>query len=174
MLHTESHISFANSPDGAAAPRRRALRSLLGAAAAVALGAVSLPVRAATPARPMVEVWKSPTCGCCKAWIDHLKANGFDVVAHDVDGPADMRRRLGMPDDYGSCHTARVNGYLVEGHVPAADIHRLLAAAPAAIGLAVPGMPVGSPGMEQGSRRDPYDVLLVERGGRARVWRSVR
>jgi hypothetical protein len=150
-------------------------RALLAAFAPLAAAAALPGLASAAPlARPRIEVWKSPTCGCCKAWIDHLKANGFDVVAHDVDGPADMRRRLGMPDSYGSCHTARVGDYLVEGHVPAADIHRLLAAAPRAVGLAVPGMPVGSPGMEMGDRRDPYDVLLVQPDGGAKVWRSVR
>lgn len=160
-------------------PRRGALRALLACALApagvlAASLAASGPAQATTAARPRIEVWKTPTCGCCKSWIEHLQAQGFDVTAHDVAGPADMRRRFGMPDAYGSCHTARVGDYVIEGHVPAADIHRLLAAAPRAVGLAVPGMPVGSPGMEMGARRDPYDVLLVQPDGSAKVWRSVR
>jgi hypothetical protein len=159
--------------------RRRALRDLLvlGLAptgALLAAAAAPGPARAAAPERPRIEVWKTPTCGCCKSWIEHLQAHGFEVTAHDVAGPADMRRRFGMPDAFGSCHTARIGDYVIEGHVPAADIHRLLAAAPRAVGLAVPGMPVGSPGMEMGARRDPYDVLLVQPDGSAKVWRSVR
>lgn len=125
---------------------------------------------------PVVEVWKSPTCGCCKDWIAHLEANGFRTMAHDVGNTA-MRERLGIAPEYGSCHTARVAGYAVEGHVPAADLHRLLRERPAAIGLAVPRMPVGSPGMdgpEYGGRRDPYDVLLLKRGGGHQVFASYR
>jgi hypothetical protein len=125
---------------------------------------------------PVVEVWKSPTCGCCKDWIAHLEANGFRTMAHDVGNTA-MRERLGIAPEYGSCHTARVAGYAVEGHVPAADLHRLLRERPAAIGLAVPRMPVGSPGMdgpEYGGRRDPYDVLLLKRGGGHQVYASYR
>jgi hypothetical protein len=121
-------------------------------------------------APPLVEVYKSPTCGCCNDWVKHLRANGFEVRATDVREPGELRRRFGMPDALGSCHTARVGGYTVEGHVPARDIHRLLKERPDALGLAVPGMPVGSPGMEAGSRLDPYDVLLVGRDGRPRVY----
>lgn len=150
-------------------PRRRHLLGL--AAAWLALPA---PGRAAPAAQLQVEVWKSPSCGCCKAWVKHLQANGFEVLAHDVDGPADVRARLGMPDAYGSCHTARVGGYLLEGHVPAREVKRLLAERPRAIGLAVPAMPVGSPGMEVGPRKDPYDVLLVTADGRASVYQSYR
>ena len=151
--------------------RRLALGQLLALAAAAGAG----PSRAAPS--PRVEVWKSPSCGCCKEWVKHLQTNGFEVLAHDVDGPADMRAKLGMPDTYGSCHTARVGGpggYLLEGHVPAREVRRLLAEKPKAIGLAVPAMPVGSPGMEMGDRRDPYDVLLVTTDGRARVFQSYR
>lgn len=131
---------------------------------------------AAGSSRPTVEVWKDPNCGCCREWIAHLEREGFAVVAHDT-GNAAARRRLGMPNRYGSCHTATVGGYVIEGHVPAQDIRRLLAQRPDALGLAVPGMPVGSPGMDgaiYGGRRDPYDVLRVMRDGRAEVFRSVR
>jgi len=150
---------------------RRARRRML-AALAAALLPVAQPSRAARTL-PRVEVWKSPACGCCKEWIAHLRANGFEVVAFDT-GNAAARARLGVPEAFGSCHTARVEGYVVEGHVPAADIQRLLRERPAALGLAVPGMPIGSPGMEQGSRRDPYDVLLVLRDGTSRVYRAYR
>ena len=139
---------------------------------ASALAAATLPLQAQTTR--LVEVWKDPDCGCCKEWVKHLQANGFQVIAHDVDGPADMRAKLGMPDAYGSCHTARVQGYLLEGHVPAREVKRLLAERPQAIGLAVPAMPVGSPGMEVGNRQDPYDVLLVTANGRASVYQSYR
>jgi len=123
---------------------------------------------------PLVEVWKDPNCGCCNDWIRHLQANGFRVQAFDT-GNTGMRQRLGMPLELGSCHTARVNGYVIEGHVPATDIQRLLRERPAALGLSVPRMPVGSPGMdgpEYGDRRDPYDVLLVQRDGSTRVYAS--
>ncbi len=132
---------------------------------------------AAAPRRALVEVWKSPYCGCCKDWVAHLEASGFAVRVHEVDDLDGARRRLGMPARYASCHTAQIDGYLLEGHVPASDIHRLLAERPAAIGLAVPGMPVGSPGMDGPAyrgRRDPYDVLLVRRDGRATVFASNR
>ena len=115
----------------------------------------------------LVDVWKSPTCGCCKDWVAHLEAHGFEVRTHD-EGNTDARRRLGMPLRYGSCHTASVGGYAIEGHVPAREIRRLLKERPAAVGLAVPAMPVGSPGMDgpaYGQRKDPYEVLLVAKDG---------
>ena len=135
--------------------------------------AVAAPVLA-EPATPLVEVWKSPTCGCCKDWIKHLEAEGFKVRVFETGNTA-MRGRLGVPTQLGSCHTARVGGYAVEGHVPAREIRRLLKERPAAVGLAVPAMPVGSPGMdgpEYGGRRDPYDVLLVSRNGSSTVFQS--
>jgi hypothetical protein len=149
---------------------RRAL--LLGAAALAGTGAI--PVRAA--AAPTLEVWKSPSCGCCKDWISHLEANGFKVRFHDT-GNTDVRERLGMPLKFGSCHTGQVGGYAIEGHVPAREIHRLLREKPIAVGLAVPAMPVGSPGMdgpEYGARREAYDVLLVGRDGTATVFQPYR
>jgi hypothetical protein len=145
--------------------KRRTFLSAVAGLSAVA----SVPARAAT-AWPAVDVFKSPTCGCCGAWVEHLKASGFDVRVTEVDDTAAARKRLGMPDAFGSCHTATVGGYVLEGHVPAAEVKRLLGAKPKAIGLAVPGMPVGSPGMEVGGRRDPFDVLLVERNGRSTVY----
>ena len=134
---------------------------------AAALGMLPL---AASAAAPVVEVYKSAQCGCCHAWIRHMEAAGFRVRAHDVDNPSDYRERAGIPNALGSCHTALVQGYAIEGHVPASDVKRLLAMRPKARGLAVPAMPMGSPGME-GPRKDPYDVLLVATDGRYSVYK---
>ena len=125
---------------------------------------------------PPLQVWKSPSCGCCKDWIALLQRDGFAVQVFD-EGNNAMRAQLGLPARYGSCHTARIGGYVVEGHVPVREIRRLLVERPEALGLAVPDMPVGSPGMdgpEYGNRRDPYDVLLVHRDGSHRVYASYR
>ncbi len=138
-------------------------RHLLVASAAVLLTGRAL------AARDVIEVYKSPTCGCCTKWIEHLRANGFDVKAHDVDDITVSRAKLGVPQALGSCHSARVGGYLIEGHVPAKDIQRLLRERPSAAGLAVPGMPRGSPGMEA-DFKDPYDVLLFQLNGRYAVY----
>ena len=119
---------------------------------------------------PVIDVYKSPTCGCCDKWVDHLKANGFSVRAHNTDDVVQHKYRLGVPPGHGSCHTAEVNGYLVEGHVPAKEIKRLLKEKPRARGLVVPAMPIGSPGMEQGNHKDIYDVLLVNRDGSTRSY----
>ncbi len=153
--------------------RRRLLTGLglacLGAAAMPSLGIAQFN-------KPLVEVWKSPTCGCCADWMKHLEANGFQVKGYDVGNNA-KRIEVGMPKEYASCHTALVNGYVVEGHVPAREIHRLLKERPKAIGLSVPEMPIGSPGMdgpEYGGQVDPYDVLLVKGAGRATVFAAYR
>jgi hypothetical protein len=130
---------------------------------------IALPL-VAHAAEPVIDVYKSASCGCCKEWIRHLESNGFHVNAHDVANPSDYREKFGIPNQFGSCHSARVGGYALEGHVPAADIKRLLASKPKARGLAVPAMPMGSPGME-GPRKDPFDVLLVQDGGRSSVFR---
>ena len=138
-------------------------------------GWLALPLLLAVPtawARPdgnavLVDVWKSPSCGCCKDWVTHLESNGFKVRTYD-DGNTAVRQSLGMQARLGSCHTASVGGYAIEGHVPAREIQRLLKDRPAAIGLAVPAMPIGSPGMDgpaYGKRKDPYDVLLVAKDG---------
>ncbi|MEO7885956.1 MAG: DUF411 domain-containing protein [Polaromonas sp.] len=124
--------------------------------------------------RPVVEVWKDPDCGCCKDWVKHLEDSGFDVTAHDS-GNTTARARLGIPAKLGSCHTGQVGGYAVEGHVPARDIQRLLTERPKAVGLAVPAMPVGSPGMDgavYGKRKDAYDVLLVKVDGSTSIFKS--
>ena len=132
-----------------------------------------LPARAAAPS---IEVWTGPSCSCCHDWIEHLKANGFEVTTHDG-GNTTARERLGMPTQYGSCHTGAVSGYAIEGHVPAREIHRLLEEGLDAIGLSVPAMPRGSPGMDgpaYGNVRDLYDVLLVRRNGSSVVYQSYR
>lgn len=131
-----------------------------------ALGAVAnLPASAAEA----VDVYKSPYCGCCEKWVEHLRQAGFAVRTHDVNDVPAARQRLGMPERLGSCHTAKVAGYVVEGHVPAADIQRLLKEKPQAVGLAVPSMPPGSPGMES-PKPVPYNTLLVQAGGATTVF----
>lgn len=124
---------------------------------------------AAEPA-PRVTVYKSPTCGCCGKWVDHLKASGFSVTVHDVQSVEPFKERYGVPRNLASCHTATVAGYAIEGHVPADLIKRLLAEKPRVKGLAVPGMPVGSPGMEQGNVKEPYDVVSFDETGRTAVY----
>lgn len=123
----------------------------------------------ALAANEVIHVYKSSTCGCCNQWIAHLRANGFEVEGHDVDDTATVRTRLGVPRELASCHTATIDGYLVEGHVPASDIRRLLRERPAGAGLAVPGMPRGSPGMPS-EVADPFNVLLFQPGGRHVVY----
>ena len=126
---------------------------------------------AATPAQK-VTVYKTSSCGCCRLWVDHLKASGFDVQAMDVSS-ADVRnvsKTAGLPDDGVSCHTAKVGNYVVEGHVPASDIKRMLKEKPAIAGIAAPGMPMGSPGMEQGSAKEPFDVMAFTKDGKMTVY----
>jgi hypothetical protein len=154
--------------------QRRTL--LLRAGPVLALASTAAWPLAALAAAPMVEIWKDPNCGCCQDWVKHLNANGFATRVHD-DGNDAARTRLGVPAKLGSCHTGLVGGYALEGHVPAREVHRLLREKPKAIGLAVPGMPVGSPGMDgavYGNRRDPYEVLLVLADGGTRVYQSYR
>ena len=142
--------------------RRLVLRSALTVA-------LSVPVLAIA-ATPLIDVYKSEYCGCCEGWVEHLKANGFTTRVRNVANPSDYRERGGIPNELGSCHTGMIQGYAIEGHVPAADIKRLLAQKPKAKGLAVPAMPLGSPGME-GPRKDPYDVLLVQANGKTAVFK---
>ncbi|WP_311274756.1 DUF411 domain-containing protein [Methylobacterium sp. WCS2018Hpa-22] len=140
-------------------PTRRAL--VLGLAASVTLGHHAL-----AQALPTVAVTKDPSCGCCEKWVAHLREQGFAVTV--TEGPVNpLKVRLGVPRDLASCHTAQVGGYVVEGHVPAGAIRRLLAEKPEGTGLAVPGMPAGSPGMEvEGMEPDTYDVVLFGPAGR--------
>ncbi len=149
--------------------RRQLMQTMAGLASAV-LAAPALMANT----KPQVEVWKDAGCGCCKDWIKHLEAEGFQVKAHDG-GNTEARTRLRMPEKLGSCHTALVGGYAIEGHVPAKEIRRLLKERPKAIGLTVPGMPVGSPGMDApiyGGRKDAYEVLLVLEDGKTRNYQS--
>ena len=122
-------------------------------------------------ASPTVEVYKSPTCGCCEKWVDHLRDNGFTVKTKDV-GNKEIREKVGISNTLGSCHTALINGYAFEGHVPAQDIKRFLRERPNAVGLAVPDMPHGTPGME-GKRSDPYSVLMIRNPGDTRRETSI-
>lgn len=148
-----------------------------GAASQVASGDVAAaPAHAAhAPAVPAdsvtVTVYKSPTCGCCKEWEKHMREAGFTVVSHDTNDMNAVKHEHGITQDIGSCHTATVGGYVLEGHVPAADVKRLLAERPAVAGLAVPGMPMGSPGME-GIYRDKFNVVAFDSTGGRSVFAS--
>jgi hypothetical protein len=120
-------------------------------------------------AAPVISVYKSPTCGCCNDWVNHLKDNGFEVNTYDSNNMGDIKQRLGVTPQLASCHTAMVDGYVIEGHVPAKDIKRLLEQRPKVTGLTVPGMPMGSPGME-GHRVDKYDVLTFDKAKNTAVF----
>ena len=111
-----------------------------------------------------IEVIKDPACGCCTQWVEHLRREGFTVSVTDTPDQPARSAALGVPAELRGCHTATIDGYVIEGHVPAADIRRLLVERPKAIGLAVPGMPLGSPGMEQGGRTQPYVTVLFGEG----------
>ena len=142
---------------------------LVGAAALVAAS----PLRAlAQGAGPAIHVMKDPNCGCCSAWIEILENDGFAVTTEASAGTLLTRYKLdnGIPQEMASCHTGRVDGFMIEGHVPAADIRRLLEERPDAVGLAVPGMPYGSPGMGPESEREAYDVFLIRRDGATEVF----
>jgi hypothetical protein len=147
--------------------RELSRRKLLGLAA-IGLGAsvvVGIP-RFAVASQPTIEVARSPSCGCCGDWIDHMRAAGFTVNDRLIDDLAPLKAQLGVPADLQSCHTGIVEGYAIEGHVPAEDVLRLLRERPSATGLAVPGMPLGSPGMEVGGQTEPYEVILFSASGR--------
>jgi hypothetical protein len=119
-----------------------------------------------------VEVWKSVTCKCCINWVKHLEANGFAVKVNAAD-PSMLDRlkaQSGIDEKLAACHTAKIGPYVIEGHVPAPDIKRLVAEEPEAVGLTVPGMPIGSPGMEQGAETEPYDVLLIKKDGTTEIF----
>lgn len=118
-----------------------------------------------------LEVIKTPTCGCCTAWVERMQAAGFTVKARNVEDTSPIAKAAGVPDRLRSCHTAKIGGYVIEGHVPAADIKRLLAQKPkGAVGLSVPGMVAGSPGMEVPGRSDRYQVMLIQKDGKHKVW----
>lgn len=142
-------------------------RRLLAFAAPLALLAC-----AESAAAAVLVVTKTASCGCCKQWVAHMKKAGFTLKVHDVEDVTPTARRLGVPDELRSCHTSAIGGYAIEGHVPAADVRRLLAQRPKAAGIAVPGMVAGSPGMEQGGRKEPYKTILFDRAGKTRVFAS--
>jgi hypothetical protein len=121
--------------------------------------------------RASVEVYKSPTCGCCSKWVEHLQAHGFTVKTTNVEDIYEVKTKHRVPSAVESCHTALVGGYVVEGHVPAADVQRMLDERPAIAGIGVRGMPIGSPGMEvEGVKPQPYNVLAFDKGGQTRVF----
>ncbi len=124
----------------------------------------------AAHAATTITVFKDANCGCCKSWIEHLRKHSFTVIARDTNDLGGIKRTGRVPERLVSCHTGFVNGYVVEGHVPAADIQRMLDEKPKIAGIAVPGMPVGSPGMEVGDRKDSYDVVAFNRDGTTRVF----
>lgn len=117
-----------------------------------------------------MTVTKSPWCGCCSAWIEHMRQAGFEVTVLEEEDLTAIKEKMGVEPKLQSCHTGEVEGYVIEGHVPATDVLRLLTERPKARGLTVPGMPVGSPGMEMGDRKDAYDVLLIKEDGTTEVF----
>ena len=148
---------------------RKVWRIGIGMVAAASIGLAAAAQQRQTG--PVVEVYKSPTCGCCSKWIEHMRANGFTVKSTDLGDMTKVKAKYGVPDQTQSCHTAVVEGYVVEGHVPAADVHRLLKEKPAVVGIAAPGMPVGSPGMETPYvKADKYDVVAFDKKGGTRVF----
>ncbi len=156
---------------------RRAFFNLAGTAlggAALTAAGVRLLEAQQQPALPPMTIYKSASCGCCKQWVDHARANGFTVRIVDTEDLNSVKREMGIPAALASCHTVVVGSYLVEGHVPASDVKRLLRDRPRVRGLAVPGMPIGSPGMEQGpvSGYERYDVIAFEQSGATRVFAS--
>jgi hypothetical protein len=142
------------------------------------LGACAASVAAAVPTlantRPDLHVIKDPNCGCCSAWVEIIQAEGFEVTVEESIGTALARYKIdnGIPQEMSSCHTGKIAGYMIEGHVPPADIRRLLRERPDAIGLAVPGMPYGSPGMGPKTEREAYEVFLIRRDGSTEVFSS--
>lgn len=150
---------------------RRAVLGQSLAAWGVAVLAQPLTALARAPSKQLTA-WKTPACGCCGDWVSHLRKSGFEVVINEVNDTAPIRKKFGLAENFSACHTARLNGYVIEGHVPAQELNRLLVEKPVALGLAVPGMPMGSPGMEVGSSRDAYNVLLVQSDGNSRIYQS--
>jgi hypothetical protein len=140
-------------------------------ALALTTGAARVSPAGADASTPTITVYKDPGCGCCKSWIEHIVKHGYRVDAKDTPDMIEVKRALGIPDGLSACHTAVVNGYLIEGHVPAADIARLLKEKPKIAGLAVPGMPMGSPGME-GPRTQHYQVLSFDKTGKTKIFAS--
>ncbi len=152
---------------------RRSVLMALGGVAAAAAGAVAFAglFGSDRAAAGGIVVYKSPSCGCCGNWAKHLRRNGFDVSVKNIDNISPVKERAGIPDDLESCHTAFISGYVVEGHVPAEDIRKILAERPKIRGLAVPGMPASAPGMDSPDR-EPYTVYSFGEDGKAEVYAS--
>ncbi len=165
----KKHATEKSKAKPASMAKRATLAGSLLAGAGLVLGALLFDRTPADAAD--VVVYKSPTCGCCTEWVSHLRENGFTVTVHDRLNMDPVKRELGVPPRLQSCHTAQVGDYVIEGHVPANDIARLLKEKLPVKGLTVPGMPMGSPGME-GPRSDPYDVLVFQPDGRTSVYAS--
>lgn len=134
-------------------------------------GSVWLEAQAPARAKPQLTVYKSSTCGCCSLWVEHMKTNGFEVKTFDVDDIDAVKRERGVPSAAASCHTGIVNGYIVEGHVPADAVLKMLATKPDIKGIAVPGMPVGSPGMEvPGGQKQAYAIVSIDKAGKTAIY----
>lgn len=146
-------------------------RTITGAIVVTALALIGAVAAQQKPAGPLVEVFKSPTCGCCSQWVEHMRKAGFIVRTTDIHDLSQVKKSRGIPTEVQSCHTAIVSGYVVEGHVPPADVHRMLKEKPAIAGIAVGGMPIGSPGMESPYvKAESYNVMSFDKNGATRVF----
>ena len=178
--HMTSHLNERNSSstsiasDVAAAPvsRRRLFEVAAGGFTLLALSGFRWPAGATFVSAPAILVYKSPSCGCCHLWIRHLEGAGFQVTAKDVNDVTPYRKKYRVPAALASCHTALIDGYSIEGHVPADVIRKLLNEKPSIAGLAAPGMPQGSPGMEQGGPAEHYDIISFTHSGKTAVYAS--
>jgi hypothetical protein len=153
-------------------PRRSGSLALFVTFVLLAAQSISSAQQKPPPVKPLLNVYKTPTCGCCAKWVDHMRANGFDAKVQDLPDLSAVKAKLGVPAELGSCHTAQVGRYVIEGHIPADAVHRLLKERPTTVsGLAVPGMPMGSPGMEvPGGSVQPYLILTFDRQGQTTVY----
>jgi hypothetical protein len=150
---------------------RQGLIGTLALGALAVLTAVAVPAQQSVAAKPTpITVYKTATCGCCAKWVEHMKAAGFAPAVTDLPELSSIKAKVGVPPNLQSCHTATVDGYVIEGHVPADVVRQLLTERPKVTGIAVPGMPMGSPGMEQGGLKDPYEVLTFNVAGKTTVY----
>ena len=152
--------------------RRSGSNALLVTVVLLAAQSIAAAQQKPAPVKPLLTVYKTPTCGCCSKWVEHMRENGFDAKVHDLPDLSEIKAKLGVPAELGSCHTAQVGRYLIEGHIPADAVHRLLKERPTTVtGLAVPGMPLGSPGMEvPGGSVQPYVILTFDGKGQTTVY----
>jgi hypothetical protein len=141
----------------------------------IALSLTFLVVAALSPAAQVatpITVYKSPTCGCCGKWVEHMKKAGFNPTVNDLPNVSPVKQSMGVPANLQSCHTSAIEGYAIEGHVPADVVRQLLKEKPKVAGIAVPGMPIGSPGMEQGDQKDKYNIVAFGKDGSQKVYAS--